>query len=336
MFHILRAVLIVLTSFHTIFSEEDFSVLKEAESNQSTENNMIENMRNFVFNVSQMTDEEKNSYFKELDFTEKDFNYSKAWSELNWKMKGTYNLPVSNSTIDLRDGYALLIGDDIKALNALGNHVGDQLDEAYVIKLDDSENSILFQNINTGYVSVDDWTEIDAKTLLKETSENTEKGNIERKKNGNSQLHVVGWLQEPSLNKETNTVYWIIEAEVEGCENIVNSVAIKLGRESYENIVWVCPKSSYVASPDYLSKMLEAHHFDSGYRYEDYTIGDRIAEYGIAGLVGASIGGKLIKATGLLIFLKKFAGFIFAGISALFFKFKDFFKKDKKVAINKC
>jgi len=115
-------------------------------------------------------------------------------------------------------------------------------------------------------------------------------------------LHVVGWLQKPTLNKKTSTVYWAFEVEAEGSENVVNSIAIKLGRESYEQFVWICPKSSYGASPDYLNQMLLAHQFNPGYRYEDYSVGDRIAEYGIAGLVGASIGGKMIKATGLLVF----------------------------------
>ncbi|HRD55718.1 MAG TPA: DUF2167 domain-containing protein [Parachlamydiaceae bacterium] len=109
-------------------------------------------------------------------------------------------------------------------------------------------------------------------------------------------------MQKPTLNKKTSTVYWAFEVEAEGSENVVNSIAIKLGRESYEQFVWICPKSSYGASPDYLNQMLLAHQFNPGYRYEDYSVGDRIAEYGIAGLVGASIGGKMIKATGLLVF----------------------------------
>jgi len=166
--YLLRNILIILTLFNTIFAEETFSLLKEPE-------NEIENIRRFVFNVSQIPKKERKAYFKEINLTRKEFNYLKNLSELNWKIKGTYPLLNSNATINLPEGYALLIGSDIKSLHDIQNSLIEESDEAYVVKLNDSENAIIFSNINTGYVSIDDWNEIDSKELLEQISENTEK-----------------------------------------------------------------------------------------------------------------------------------------------------------------
>jgi uncharacterized membrane-anchored protein len=76
--------------------------------------------------------------------------------------------------------------------------------------------------------------------------------------------------------------------------------------------------------------MLRSHSFDSGYRYKDYRTGDKIASYGIATLVAATVGGKIVKASGLAVLFKKLGGFIFAGIVSLFYKFKNIFKRSKK------
>ena len=74
--------------------------------------------------------------------------------------------------------------------------------------------------------------------------------------------------------------------------------------------------------------MLHAHSFDAGYRYEDYTTGEKVASYGIAALVAASVGGKIAKATGLTLILKKFGAIIFACIVGIFYKMKNFFKRN--------
>lgn len=134
-------------------------------------------------------------------------------------------------------------------------------------------------------------------------------------------------LFELILDRNTKTVYWAIEAITEGQENIVNSVAIRLGKEGYEKITWVVQKPSYEHFGSHLDIMLRAHSFDQGYRYKDYTTGDKVAGYGVATLVAATVGGKIVKAGGLFVILKKLGGFILAGIAAVFYKFKSIFKK---------
>jgi uncharacterized membrane-anchored protein len=71
-----------------------------------------------------------------------------------------------------------------------------------------------------------------------------------------------------------------------------------------------------------LDTMLRSHSFDPDQRYDDHVEGDRLAGYGIAELVGAVTGAKLVKIgmfAALLIFAKKLWFLGFAAV-AIFYK----------------
>ncbi|MFZ0565782.1 MAG: DUF2167 domain-containing protein, partial [Chlamydiales bacterium] len=180
------------------------------------------------------------------------------------------------------------------------------------------------------YVSLCDWEKISPQQLLEAISENTEKENKIRKSKGFSALHVIGWLLEPTLDRNTNTVFWAIEGVNEGYdEHIANSVALRLGRYGYEKIVWVTDKDSYTPFGGELDIMLRAHSFDCGHKYSDFSKGDKIASYGIATLVAATVGGKIAKVGGLAVVFKKLGGVIAAGLGAVFYKLRRIFRRRK-------
>lgn len=323
MLRILTAILLMLTFCGCLQAAVEYS---ETDTEQMWGDNAIENIRNMIAAVSTMTSEEKSIFLAEANLTEDAFNDLVAMAELNWKGEGRHRLPKSNSTLTLPRGYALVIGKQANALHAMdGEPKIDHL-EALVCDTDDFYNSIMFQYFNIGYVSTDGWNELDSKALLQGISKNTERDNIERRKNGSSELHIIGWIQEPTLDKDTNTVYWAIEIDSAEEENIVNSVAMRLGRKGFEKITWISPKSSYIPFGGHLEVMLSAHSFDPGYRYNDYTKGDKRAEYGIEALVAATVGGEIVKAGS---FGKILGGLIFAGLAVLIYKFRNFFRKKK-------
>lgn len=117
--------------------------------------------------------------------------------------------------------------------------------------------------------------------------------------------------------------------QCEGEDNIINSIALKLGRNGYERFNWVTPKNLYDPSNNHLETILKSYTFDPGFQYSDYTLTDEIAEYGIASIITATLGGKRIQATGALIFLKKFAGALFVTLTALLYKLKQSFTRKK-------
>jgi len=248
--------------------------------------------------------------------------------ELDWKDARTHSLPSSHSTVTLPADHFIVIGADAKEFDRLNGNMTNAPLEA-VICDGSLNNSIYFEYRNDGYVSTKDWKDIDANEFINAVSENTEKDNIERRKLGMSELHVKGWLKEPTLDKKTNTVYWAIEAQ-DRESLIVNSVALKLGRRGYEKVVLVTNKDSYSPIGGELDVMLQSHSFDEGYRYGDFTPGDQIATYGIATLVAATVGAKVLKSAGFALLLKKLGGFLAALGAAALFKFKSLFRREKQ------
>jgi len=252
-----------------------------------------------------------------------------AFWALNWKTTGSHKLPESNSTLSIPTGYKLLIGEEARTARSLSSDdLADPNLEA--IAFDETINhTILIENVKIGYVSLDDWEELDVKGLLDSVIENTNISNVERRKKGFNALQVIGWVNEPTLNREKNTIYWSIELQSEGRENIINSIALKLGRNGYERFNWITTKNLYDASNNHLETILKSFSFDPGFQYSDYTLTDELAEYGIASVVAATIGGKLIQATGALFFLKKFAGALLVAISTLLYKLKQCITRKK-------
>lgn len=329
---ILTVFFLMLMPLSFVFAEDSivFSDI-ESEKNQEEllENSLIERVKALAKAYARWTAEEKEEFLAEAGITEKAFKCLQAQCELDWKTEGRHQLPLSNSTISIPNGYALVTGSDAVAFYTIeGEPVNEGL-EGYVCERKNFDNPVLFQNDKVGYISLDDWEEIDAKDLLDGIVQNTEKANMERIKRGLAEVHVKGWIQEPTLNRNTHTVYWAIEANSGEDENFVNSVALRLGREGYETLTWITSLSSYIPFGGHLDTMLGAHSFDPGYRYEDYKAGDKLAEYGIATLVAASLGGKLLKGGGIALILKKFGGLLFAGITAAFYKFRNLFTRKK-------
>lgn len=329
MIKILTTLFLMLASCHCSAVEMLISNSDETEmiEEEAIEQNGIDNLRDVVKFYGEATADEKNSYLLETGLTEQVFNCLVALSKLDWKTKGKHSLPQSNSTISIPSGFALVTGRDAIAVNTIEGKPADEFLEAYVCDNTNFDNSVLFQYMKTGYISIDNCKEINPKELLREISKKTEEDNIERRNRGSNELHVIGWIQEPTFDKTTNTVYWAIEGNSGEEENIVNSIAIRLGREGYEKINWIATKSSYIPFGGHLDIMLRAHSFDPGYRYSDYRSGDKVAGYGIATLVAATLGGKVVKASGFIIFFKKIGSFLFAGIAGLFYKFRNLFKR---------
>jgi len=247
---------------------------------------------------------------------------------LPWVQEGTYKLPASNSSIALPEGYMLVLGEGARRFATLLDATDEPNVEAVVVNQD--LDQIRFESFREdGYVSIDDWSELDPAPLLRTVSNNTENVNSKRRSEGLPELHVAGWLQQPALDRQTDMVFWAIEL-TEGDGRTVNSIALRLGRDGFEKLTWVVDRSKYRPVSGQLDVMLRAHSFDPGYRYADHQSGDKTALYGIAGLVAAVAGAKAVKVAagaGLLVLLKKFGVFVFVAIGAVLYRLKNLFRR---------
>lgn len=142
--------------------------------------------------------------------------------------------------------------------------------------------------------------------MLKSVSENTEADNARRKAVGLHGLHVVGWRERPYLDRATNTVRWSFEARDDESGELVNSIALVLARDGFEKLIWVGAKKD--AGENDLLKVAQASFaFPMSGRYGDFQAGDKVAEYGIAGLVATVLGAKVATKLGLFALVAVFA-----------------------------
>lgn len=220
------------------------------------------------------------------------------FDKLNWQFESvTYRLVGSHSSLTLPQGYMLLTGGDAQRFMYLLN--GTEFPEVEALALDPNTNELVwFSYVESGYVTDDDWSELDADALLEQVKEATEAANEERRKNGISALHVVGWVERPRFDAEARIAYWTIQANDEAAGELRNAKAVRLSRHGYHEVVWAGDSASYSNAAATLGDMLKAHTYDPGFRYADFATGDKLAGFGIASLVAVTAGGE--KAKGLL------------------------------------
>ena len=171
----------------------------------------------------------------------------------------------------------------------------------------------VFLYIASGYVSSDDWGNLNPTALLDQIRQNSETANANRRSPGiaGTSRHRLDTATDP----EPGHAHRFLELFGVGKDGakIINAVALKLGRYGFERITFIDEAVNIDTAPQNLLLIANAHHFDAGARYDDYIAGsDRSAAYGVAGLVAGLLGVKVLKvaaAGGPLLLLKK-AGWV--------------------------
>lgn len=233
-----------------------------------------------------------------------------AYAALGWQNKaGPYALPTSHATLQLSAGQTVLLGADAKRYSWLASGIEFPATEAVLTyDSEDADSAVYYEWRDEGYVADSDWEDVDGDALLAQHRDATESSNEERAKNGMKPMHVVGWLEPPHYDKATRTVTYALELKDDE-DSWTNAVALRLGRSGYTEFTWVGSIEQFKAAsgrPDLLNQALAIHSFDAGYRYEEFKDGDKIAAYGVAGLLATALGVKLVKG-GLLAILAKIA-----------------------------
>lgn len=228
------------------------------------------------------------------------------YAKLQWvEEPGRYDLERSHGALSVPAGQSLILGHDAERLLFLMNGTEFPLTEA-VLYEDATNVFVVFEYFDDGFVKDEDWSDVDADALLKSIREGSELQNEERAKYGISPMTVRGWREPPKYDPANNTVRWAIEFDEDGSVT-VNAVALKLGRNGYEQLTWVGSGGQYDQMGGMLVTALDGHAFDEGHRYADFQDGDKVAAYGLGALVATVAGAKLGKGilAALLLFLKK-------------------------------
>ncbi|MBS0546810.1 MAG: DUF2167 domain-containing protein [Proteobacteria bacterium] len=249
---------------------------------------------------------------------------------LKWHEGRAVTLPISHAHLQAPATVQQLVGDDSGRLWEVLNAIDAPRGSEATLYDPATDTIVFYQKLGDGYIRLDDWQDVDADALLKSVTDNTEANNVKRKEAGLSPVHVVGWLERPQLDRATNTVRWSFEASDEKQGRLVNKIALILGRDGFEKLTWVGTKET---GADLLAIAQSSFSFADGGRYTDFQSGDKVAEYGIAGLVAAVLGAKVAAKLGLLavlaVFAKKVGVFLLLPIAFFFKKIKAFFSRGK-------
>ena len=182
-----------------------------------------------------------------------------------------------------------------------------------------------------GYVEDEDKDELDPDAILSSIREGNEASNEERRRRGWTTMEIVGWDTPPHYDAVTNNLEWAVRGKGEEGGFVVNHNVRLLGREGVMEVTLVgSPEEIPVALPDFRG-LLATHEFVIGRKYAEYRSGDRIAQYGLVGLV---TGGALAVAakTGIL---QKFWKLFVLGLVAIGAAVKKLFTRKPGSAVRR-
>ena len=228
-------------------------------------------------------------------------NADGPWEKAAQAMQpGPRKVALSNqATLNLPEGYGFVPPAQGKALmEAMGNSIGDTFLGLIVPIGEESEWMATIDFEDAGYIKDDDAQHWKADELLDELKQGTEAGNERRTRLGFSPLEVTHWIEPPAYESATQRLVWSVELREKsapaGTDNTVNYNTYVLGREGYVSLDFITSESRIEAEKPIAKQLLGSIAFNEGRRYADFNAStDKVAEYGLAALIGGVAAKKL-------------------------------------------
>jgi uncharacterized membrane-anchored protein len=142
-----------------------------------------------------------------------------------------------------------------------------------------------------GYVKDDDANSINYGDLLKKMQADTAEENKERAKDGEPTLDLVGWAEPPHYDKATHKLYWAQDLEVVDEQKHVLNYNIRiLGRRGVLDLTGLGKIDQLQEIKDNTPEILSMVDFQPGNTYAEFDPKiDKVAEYGLAGLIAGGV-----------------------------------------------
>ena len=236
----------------------------------------------------------------------------------------------SVAEVKVPTGYVFADGNDTRVIMEATHNPSTGRELGFVAPAGEDWFAV-FEFDAVGYVRDDEKNSLDADALLQSIKTATEEGNQERIKRGWSPMTIIGWEQKPHYDELSHNLEWAIRGESDGAP-VINYNTRLLGRQGVMEVTLVASPTTLAETLPKFKTMLAGFDFKSGKRYSEFRAGDKIAEYGLTGLIAGGTTAVLVKS-GALKWLWKL---LVAGAIALsaFFKkllasIKRFFSKGR-------
>ena len=186
--------------------------------------------------------------------------------------------------------------------------------------------------VGDGYVDDEDARDLDYDELLGDMQEGVRDQNDERVAAGYQAIELVGWAVPPFYDAERKRLHFAKELSFDGAEaHTLNYNVQFLNRRGYLNYNVIGGMETVPAVNAKLDELLASATFPEGERYADFDeTTDKVAAYGVAGLIAGGLLSKAGVFAKLGLFLAKgwkiIAVALVAGVGAVR---KIFGKKDE-------
>ena len=187
---------------------------------------------------------------------------------------------------------------------------------------------------DSGYIKDDDAKEWDVEAMLEQLKEGTTEQNKERAARNLPELETRGWVEKPQYDAANHRLIWSIDVYHKNEPNqnpSINYNTFQLGREGYIELTMVSDLKSIEAYKPVARELLGNIDFNEGKRYSDFNAAtDKVAEYGLAALVGGLAAKKLGLLAVIGALLAKFGKLIAVGVIGAGALFKGLWRKKDK------
>jgi len=217
------------------------------------------------------------------------------------------------ATLKLPEGFVYVPpAEGKRIMTAMGNRVGAGL-LGLVFPGDDPDANwfVVMSYVDSGYIRDDDAKDWDADELLANLKAGTEEANRDRKARGIAEMEVLGWVEAPRYDAAAHRLVWSAatkdKSEAGASPRGVNYNTYALGRQGYVSLNLVTDYASIAKEKPIAQRLLGALEFSAGRRYADFDSStDRVAEYGLAALIGGIAAKKLGLFATLGVLIAKF------------------------------
>lgn len=227
---------------------------------------------------------------------------------LNW-VEGGQKVDLGTNLAELQLDKSLLFlnADDTRKLDAAGGGKPTGREIGSVYPMDEQQNwAVFFEYEDVGHIKDDEKDEIDADALLDSYKQGTEEANKE--KQPENQLFVDGWDIAPFYDEAVHSLSWSLLAHTNSNEKVINYNVRILTREGVISAILVSDPAHLAEDRKILNEIiLPNFKVKSGEQYSDFNEStDKVAEYGLTGLILGGAGIAVAKKLGFLLLLKKF------------------------------
>ncbi|MGE7945473.1 DUF2167 domain-containing protein [Lysinibacillus sp. NPDC093688] len=261
-----------------------------------------------------------------------------AEEELNWVEGSGQKVDVGTNLAELELGsdFIFLNAEDTKKYLTQGGMEPSGSEIGVVFPKDEKQTwAVYFEYEESGHIKDDEKTDIDADALLDSYKEGTEEMNKEL--SPENQLFVDKWDVAPFYDNQLHSLSWSLLAHDNQNNGVINYNVRILSRQGYISAILVSDPANLQADRIvFNNKILKQFNLKQGQRYEDFDKKtDKVAEYGLTGLILGGAGLAVAKKAGLLAILipllKKFGIIIVVAVGAIwgFIRKKSGLKKEQ-------